>query len=266
MRRPATKPQLRRVSPSHFHSDHDLTSFGLHCTNPTRYQCTFYCMKHSSCLSLTSQIAIQTLHHEQYQHKTNMSEPILPIPRPPGHLFRVVKPFSKSSSITEVSLCLPHTLPSSFEPMTDINEDLSTRCASVSAAFGKMTGNARLRQQLPLLEYERLGDVLYQNIQENRVSSLRRRQIKMLPQLVVVKMSRDKERVRREVEAVEEIHRIGGEVATLHVGSYVLRSQHTEAPEMSYMVLRPIFGPTLEQFSERSSCWYMARSRRQTLC
>ncbi|KAH7549090.1 hypothetical protein BM1_10475 [Bipolaris maydis] len=135
----------------------------------------------------------------------------------------------------------------------DIDEDLSTRCAPILAAFGKMTGNTRLQQQLGLLEYERLGDVLYQNMQEYRTSLLPQGQIKMLPQLAVVKMSTEKEKVRREVKVIEEIHSMAGEVATLHIGSYVLGSQHTEAPETSYMVLRPIFGPTLEQFSEKSS-------------
>ncbi|KAF5845438.1 hypothetical protein GGP41_003046 [Bipolaris sorokiniana] len=135
----------------------------------------------------------------------------------------------------------------------DIDEDLSNRCAPILVAFGKMTGNARLQQQLGLLEFKRLGDVLYQNMQENRTSLLRPGQIEMLPQLVVVKMSTEKEKVRREVEVVEEIHRMAGEVTTLHIGSCILGSQYTEAPGTSYMVLRPIFGPTLEQFSERSS-------------
>ncbi|EUC29322.1 hypothetical protein COCCADRAFT_106832 [Bipolaris zeicola 26-R-13] len=183
-----------------------------------------------------------------------MSEPTPTVARPPGAVFRVVKTLSKSSSSTGVYLCLPRTLPSSSEPTMDIDEDLSNRCAPILAAFGKMTGNERLQQQLSLLEYERLGHVLYQNIQENRTSLLRSGQIEMLPQLVVVKMSTEKEKVRREVEVVEEIHRMAGEVTTLHIGSYVLGSQHTEAPETSYMVLRPIFGPTLEEFSERSSC------------
>lgn len=94
--------------------------------------------------------------------------------------------------------------------------------------------------------------MLYQNIQGNGVTALGEKQAKMLPQLVVVKMAREKERVRREVEAIEETHRRGGEVTTLHVGSWVLRSQHTEEPETSFMVLRAIFGPTLAQFGEGS--------------
>ncbi|EUC40968.1 hypothetical protein COCMIDRAFT_107438 [Bipolaris oryzae ATCC 44560] len=182
-----------------------------------------------------------------------MSEPIPTVARPPGALFRVVKTLSKSSQSTGVYLCLSRILPCSSEPTMNIDEDLANRCAPILAAFEKMTGNARLQQQLGLLEYERLGDVLYQNIQENRTSLLRSGQIEMLPQLVVVKMSTDKEKVRREVEAVEEIHRVAGVVSTLHIGSYILGSQHTEAPEMSYMALRPIFGPTLEQLGERSS-------------
>ena len=173
-------------------------------------------------------------------------------PRPPGQLFRVVKPLSKTASSSVVYLCLPRALPPPFEPSKEIDYDLQDRMADVHDAFQTVRGNTRLRQQLSLLSYKNSGDVLYENMQHNGTSLLHDKHLKMLPQLVVVKMSRDTDLLRKEVLQIEAQHKKGGR-ATLHVGSHVLRAQFTASTATSFVCLRPVFGPTLAQFGEASN-------------
>jgi hypothetical protein len=162
-------------------------------------------------------------------------------PKPPGHLFRIVKTLSPG-----VYVCLPRTLPPPFEPTTEINPDLYDKLVDVRSAFAFATvPNARLHQQLPLLSYARLSDVLYEAVQHNGTSLLLNRHLKMGMQIVAVKMSQDKEKLRKEVEVVESLHRVVEE-ASLFVGSYVLQFQHTTSPATSLAVLCPTFGPTLQ--------------------
>ncbi|RYN36059.1 hypothetical protein AA0119_g5000 [Alternaria tenuissima] len=173
-------------------------------------------------------------------------------PKPPGQLFRVVKPLSKTASSSIVYLCLPRALPPPFEPSKEIDYDLQDRMADVHDAFQTVRGNTRLRQQLSLLSYKNSGDVLYENMQHNGTSLLHDKHLKMLPQLVVVKMSRDTDLLREEVLQTEAQHKKGG-LATLHVGSHVLRAQFTASTATSFVCLRPVFGPTLAQFGEASN-------------
>jgi hypothetical protein len=167
-------------------------------------------------------------------------------PKPPGHLFRIVKTLSPG-----VYLCLPRALPPPFEPTTDIDPDLHDKLVDVRSAFATVP-NARLHQQLPLLSYARLSDVLYEAMQHNGTSFLLNRHLKMAMQLVVVKMSAETEKLRGEVDIVESLHR-GVEEASLFIGSYVLQSQHTISPATSFAVLRPVYGPTLQQYEEHST-------------
>jgi hypothetical protein len=173
-------------------------------------------------------------------------------PKPPGQLFRVVKCLSTSASSAGVYLCLPRDLPPLFEPSNEIDEDLYGRDADIRNAFQTLPGSPRLHQQLPLLSYKKLNDVLYENIQHNGTSSLRNRHLKRLPQLVVVKMRKETDKLRNEVLQVEEQHKRGGKTS-LHVGSHVMRAQFTASPSTSYICLRPVFGPTLAQFGEAST-------------
>ncbi|CAN9131100.1 unnamed protein product [Alternaria alternata] len=124
--------------------------------------------------------------------------------------------------------------------------------ADVHNAFQTVRGNTRLRQQLSLLSYKNSSDVLYENMQHNGTSLLQDKHLKMLPQLVVVKMSRDTDLLRKEVLQIEAQHKKGGR-ATLHVGSHVLRAQFTASTATSFVRLRPVFGPTLAQFGEASN-------------
>ena len=119
-------------------------------------------------------------------------------------------------------------------------------------AFQTVRGNMRLRQQLSLLSYKNSSDVLYENMQHNGTSLLQDKHLKMLPRLVVVKMSRDTDLLRKEVLHIEAQHKKGGR-ATLHVGSHVLRAQFTASTATSFVCLRPVFGPTLAQVGEASN-------------
>jgi hypothetical protein len=162
-------------------------------------------------------------------------------PKPPGSLFRIIKALSPGTY-----LCLPRELPPPFEQSTSVSADLHAKHGSVHSAFA-MVPNARLQQQLPLLTYTQLSDVLYEGIRNNGVSLLLNRHLKMAMQVVVVKTSQEKERVRKEVEAIEHLHR-ASEDSSLHIGSCLLSSQHTPSASTSFAVLRPVFGPNLVQF------------------
>ncbi|KAL1800021.1 hypothetical protein ACET3X_000363 [Alternaria dauci] len=173
-------------------------------------------------------------------------------PKPPDQLFRVVKTLSTPTSSAGVYLCLPRTLPPPFEPTKEVDVDLQDRTADVHNVYQTVRGNTRLRQQLSLLSYKNWSDVLYENMQYNSASFLEDEHLKMLPQLVVVKMHKNSNVLRNEDSQIERQHKRGGR-ATLHVGSYVLRAQFTTSPLTSFVCLRPVFGPTLAQFGEASN-------------
>jgi serine/threonine protein kinase len=164
----------------------------------------------------------------------------------------VVKTLSAPTSSSGVYLCLPRALPSSFEPSDEVDSDLYDRVSETHDAFQTVSGNARLQQQLPLLSYKNLNDVLYKSMQQNGASALPDQHLRMLPQLVVVKTRRKTDELRNEALHIEEQHR-KGECATLHIGSYVLGAQYTTSPSTSFICLRPVFGPTLAQFGEASN-------------
>ncbi|KNG52187.1 ser thr protein phosphatase superfamily protein [Stemphylium lycopersici] len=191
-------------------------------------------------------------HHHQLSTKMSCHQPPLP-PRPPGLVFRIVRTLSHptASSPSGVYLCLPRNASPPSSPTID--SELSSRTASTHAAFSMLAGNTRLRQQLPLLKYDRQSDVVYEAMRHNETSALSDAQLETLRQLFVVKTSAYTEALRAEVEAVEKIHRLCGEAASLHMGAYVVRSQHTFSAATSYMVQRPIFGPTLAEFGARSN-------------
>jgi hypothetical protein len=104
-------------------------------------------------------------------------------PKPPGSLFRIIKALSPGTY-----LCLPREFPPPFEPTTSVSADLHAKHGFVHSAFATVP-NARLQEQLPLLRYARLGDVLFEATRNNGVSFLRARHLKMAMQIVVVKMS-----------------------------------------------------------------------------
>jgi hypothetical protein len=103
---------------------------------------------------------------------------------------------------------------------------------------------------------------VYQAIQNNGTSFLLTRHLKMAMQLQIMKMSTEKERVRTEVDVVEHLHRVAEGEATLHIGLYILRAQHTLSASTSFAVLRPIFGPngTLSSLNNRAGIpgWFVA--------
>jgi hypothetical protein len=156
-----------------------------------------------------------------------------------------------------IYLCLPRILPPAFEPSSTINSDLPDLLLQMHDAFAKLP-NARLRAQLPLLTYERLSDVTYEAIERDGTSLLVNRHVRLLMQTVVVKMSAEKERIRREVDNVEALRRVGEE-SSLHIGSSILRSQHTVEASTSFVVLRPVFGPNLSQYGNRGAIpgWFV---------
>lgn len=171
------------------------------------------------------------------------------VPKPPGHLFRVVKRLSSPNNASAgVYLCLPRDLPPPFVPEIDIDEEFRASFAVEHAAFKKLP-DQRLHQQTRLLEFPRLGDTLLHSINLNCGSELRREHVQRLPQLLVVKMAVEPEKIRREGEVIDFLHR-GREYSTLHVGSYIQQSQFTSDPSSSWLYLRPIFGPTLAQLDE----------------
>ena len=89
-------------------------------------------------------------------------------------------------------------------------------------------------------------------MEHNGTSLLLDKHLKMLPQLVVVKLNKQTNQLRSEVDAIEAIYKEDGSNASLFIGSFVLSAQHTMEPKTSFMCLRPVFGPTLEQFGEAS--------------
>jgi hypothetical protein len=199
-----------------------------------------------------------------YHNNTNMTSrtpsveqalpidiPVVTAPRPQGDLFRVVKTLSAPTSSSGVYLCLPRDLPHSFEPSEEIDPDISDEAAEVHDALQRVSGNARLQQQLPLLSFKNKSDVLYKTMQENCTSKLPEKHLKMLPQLVVVKTRNETSELHNEVLQIEQQHKTD-EGSTLHIGSYVLSSRFTASPSTSFVCLRPIFGPTLAQFGQAS--------------
>ncbi|KAI4655296.1 hypothetical protein J4E93_000006 [Alternaria ventricosa] len=170
------------------------------------------------------------------------------VPRPPSESFRVVKTLSAPRSSAGVYLCLPRALPLPFEPSNKIDPDIDDDTIENHDAWKTLSGFARLQQQLPLLTYKNLADVLYKSMQENRTSSLSEQHLRMLPQLVVVKTRKDTDVLRNEATHFEE-HR-KRDKASLFIGSYVLRAEYTDSSPTAYNCLRPIFGPTLAQFGE----------------
>jgi hypothetical protein len=79
------------------------------------------------------------------------------------------------------------------------------------------------------------------------MSRLEEKYVGLLDQCVVVKTSTSPTALRREAEVIESLHR-GREYASLHIGSYILRSQITRSPSTSWLCMRPVFGPTLAAF------------------
>jgi hypothetical protein len=79
------------------------------------------------------------------------------------------------------------------------------------------------------------------------MSRLDERYMGLLGQCVVVKTSTSPTALRREADVTEHLHR-GREYASLHIGSYILRSQITRSPSTSWLCMRPVFGPTLAAF------------------
>ncbi|KAF1843237.1 uncharacterized protein K460DRAFT_368144 [Cucurbitaria berberidis CBS 394.84] len=172
-------------------------------------------------------------------------------PTPPAHLFRTVKRLSAfANKSNAVFLCLPRELPPPFIPETSRSYGLPSPVAKVHAAFKKQP-EARMRQQVWLLEYPRASDAIFHSMNFNGVSGLTQEYVKVLPQLVVVKMGVAPAKIRKEGEIIEILHR-GREYSTLHIGSSIVKSQITSEASSSWLCLRPNFAPTLAQFGEAS--------------
>jgi serine/threonine protein kinase len=165
------------------------------------------------------------------------------IPTPPGHLFRVLKRLSASDT-TATYLCLPRDLTAATEPPEVPDPDFSERFESEHAAFGSLP-SLRMHTQLKLLE----GPSTETYMLESRLSTLRKRHVALLPQLVVVKMATASAHLRHDIAAIEALG-AGREYSSLHVGSTINRAQLTASPESSWVCLRPVFGWTLREFGE----------------
>ncbi|OAL45842.1 hypothetical protein IQ07DRAFT_518899 [Pyrenochaeta sp. DS3sAY3a] len=167
---------------------------------------------------------------------------------PPAHLFRIVKQLSPPTSThSAVFLCLPRNPLPAFSPDSECAEFLCPNL-HVRNAFRKLR-DPRFKQQLRLLEYVRLADTLVPSIIANGASVLPQRLVKMLPQLVVVKMNVSPEALGKEADVVEELHS-GREYSTLFIGTKMIRGQITADPSSSWICLRPVFGHTIPQLGE----------------
>ena len=173
-------------------------------------------------------------------------------PKPPGTIFRVVKKLESHDSTSGVYLCLPRILPPPFTPSQDTDGDVPDDAPAIHAAYSKIPRNQRLRKQMPLLQGVNYADFLYRSMEHNGTSLLLDKHLKMLPQLVVVKLNKQTNQLRSEVDAIEAIYKEDGSNASLFIGSFVLSAQHTMEPKTSFMCLRPVFGPNLEQFGGAS--------------
>lgn len=169
-------------------------------------------------------------------------------PDPPAHLFRIVKRLTPPTSThSAVFLCLPRIPLPVFKPDEECAEFLRPNL-QVRNAFLKLR-NPRVKQQLRLLEYVRLADTLVPSIIANGASALSQGFVKMLPQLVVVKMNVSPEALGKEGDVVEELHS-GREYSSLFIGTKMIRGQITSDPLTSWICLRPVFGHTIPQLGE----------------
>ncbi|KAF2850570.1 hypothetical protein T440DRAFT_91831 [Plenodomus tracheiphilus IPT5] len=173
-------------------------------------------------------------------------------PKPPAREFRTIKLLSHLMDTSSGWLCLPRSLPAPFESASTVDEEFLAENTEKHAIL-KALLNARNRQQLWLLEFPRVADCLIRCINANGVSDLKQEHVSMMPHLVVVKTAQKPERLRKQADIIEALHRDRGEGATLHIGSVITGSnQFTSDPTSSWMSLRPIFGPSLEQLGEAS--------------
>jgi serine/threonine protein kinase len=100
-----------------------------------------------------------------------------------------------------------------------------------------------------------VGKAIHRKIGHNKASPLQRHDVKLLPQLVVVKTNKHPALLRHEfaiLDRLEQIHErdVGKHIAGL-VGSVVVDSKFTGAPESSFLAFRALFGCTLGQFNAR---------------
>jgi serine/threonine protein kinase len=100
-----------------------------------------------------------------------------------------------------------------------------------------------------------VGKALHRRIGHLEASSLQRHDVKLLPQLVVVKTNKHPSILRHELavlDQLEEIHeRDVGKNITGLVGSVVVDSMFSGEAESSFLAFRPLFGCTLRQFNAR---------------
>ncbi|KAF2684274.1 hypothetical protein K458DRAFT_302717, partial [Lentithecium fluviatile CBS 122367] len=141
-------------------------------------------------------------------------------PRPPAHLFRTLRPLAGDNS-KATWLCLPKKV-----------------------EHGALNESAK---------EDSVGEVVYRALQTGKVSTLQLQDLRILPQLFIVKTHRTPSKLRHESDILERLHhKEGCDESGSFVGSCVVRQQITRAPESSWWVLRPVFGTTLQRFGEIS--------------
>lgn len=141
-------------------------------------------------------------------------------------------------------------LPEPFNPSQDNLDNASDEANTAHAGYSEIPTNVRIRQQLPPPLGTNHADMLYNTMNYNVTSLVEKKHICRLLHLVDLKMHRHTNVLRHKVEQIEHIYLTAGNRASMHVGSYVLSSQHDIEPSLSFAVLRPVFGHTLRQFSD----------------
>jgi hypothetical protein len=130
-------------------------------------------------------------------------------PSPPGHLFRVLKRlFSTPTSATTTTtyLCLRRHLAASPPPDLDLDLDPdSSFFAPLHPAFAK-PHSLRMRPQLLLLEDLRPENYMLQS----DFSSLDKKNVGLLSQLIVVRMAVSSAFLRHEIAVIEALGAAGG--------------------------------------------------------
>jgi hypothetical protein len=95
-----------------------------------------------------------------------------------------------------------------------------------------------------------VGKALYRALKSRKASDLRNLDLRMLPQLLIVKTNTSTI-LRHESSILNRLHSEGGKNNEDLIGSLVVRAQFTCAPESSWLALHPVFGCTLQQFGNR---------------
>lgn len=172
------------------------------------------------------------------------------VPRPPGSYFYVIKTLSDQNSTSGVYLCLYRDL-APFTPSQDVSFAVTEDAeATMLDSFSRITGNPPLHQKIRLLQGTEMTDFVYQRMLHNGTSTLLGKHFEMLTQLVVIKMHTEKKTFRNEVNMIQGLHDENKILSSMSLGSCV--TSCTLGPEVEWACasLRPVFGPTLQQFGE----------------